>query len=115
MYCWMRQDGLSPDRATYSRLISVCAYSPARARDAEHLYDRLLEERVELDAFMYLHLVTAIASGAAGSGAGGCGAARPAGGVGGWGWLGAFLHLVSHCCRWWPVWACGCWRCRVGQ
>lgn len=63
VYCWMRQDGLSPDRATYSRLISVCAYSPARARDAEHLYDRLLEERVELDAFMYLHLVTAIASG----------------------------------------------------
>lgn len=79
MYAWMREDGLSPDRATYSRLISVCAYSPARAREAEELYQRLLEERVELDAFMYLHLVTAIASGGLVAGAASW---RPAGGGG---------------------------------
>lgn len=44
----MREDGLRPDRATYSRLISVCAYSPARGGEAEGLYDRLLAERHEV-------------------------------------------------------------------
>ncbi|PSC70893.1 hypothetical protein C2E20_5639 [Micractinium conductrix] len=62
VYCWMLADGLSPDRATYSRLISVCAYAAGRGSDAEELYQRLLAEGVELDAFMYLHLVTAMAS-----------------------------------------------------
>ena len=35
VYCWMLADGLSPDRATYSRLISVCAYAAGRGSDAE--------------------------------------------------------------------------------
>jgi hypothetical protein len=63
VYCWMLEDGLRPDRGTYSRLIAVCAYSPSRGAEAEALYGRLLEEGVELDVFMYLHLVTALGSG----------------------------------------------------
>lgn len=102
MYCWMREDGLSPDRATYSRLISVCAYSPARARDAEALYERLVGERVELDAFMYLHLVTAIASGGGGGGGGGEGGHVSRGSAGGGDPGGRLLYgkawRVSKCC-----------------
>ena len=80
MYGWMLEDGLSPDRATYSRLISVCAYSPThRGGDAEALYERLVGEGVELDVFMYLHLVTALGGGGPGGWAvgvrGGCGGA----------------------------------------
>lgn len=41
----------------------VCAYSPTHGGRAESLYDRLLAEGMEVDTFMYLHLVTALGSG----------------------------------------------------
>ena len=42
----------------------VCAFSPTLGAAAEGLYDRLLAEGLEVDTFMYLHLVTALGSGA---------------------------------------------------
>lgn len=42
----------------------VCAYSPAHGAKAEALYDRLLAEGLDVDIFMYLHLITALGSGA---------------------------------------------------
>lgn len=45
------------------RRTQVCAYSPAHGGRAEGLYDRLLAEGMEVDTFMYLHLVTALGSG----------------------------------------------------
>lgn len=48
MYEWMLEDGLRPDRVTYSRLISVAAYWPPCHAAAEALYARLLAERIEV-------------------------------------------------------------------
>jgi hypothetical protein len=61
VYQWLRDDGLPPSRPTYSRLISLCAYSPEqRGRDALAMHQAMVEEGVDLDAFMVLHLVTAL-------------------------------------------------------
>lgn len=63
VYRWMLADGLRPDRPTYSRLISVCAYSEPLRGEAEGLWAALVEAGHEVDTFMYLHLATALGSG----------------------------------------------------
>jgi hypothetical protein len=69
VYEWMVEDGLRPDRATYSRLISMCAAALGRhAATAETLYERMKEEGVEADAYVYLHLVSALGAGGEGAG-----------------------------------------------
>ena len=44
----MLEDGLRPDRLTYSRLISVAAYWPPCHGQAYALYARMLAERVDV-------------------------------------------------------------------
>lgn len=64
VYAWMLEDGLRPDRTTYSRLISLCAHSPSQyGAGVEALYDRMVAEGVDVDVYMSLHLVTALAAG----------------------------------------------------
>lgn len=69
----MLADGLRPDRPTYSRLISVCAYAEGLRGEAEGLWVALVEEGHEVDTFMYLHLATALGSGACRCGSAGRG------------------------------------------